>query len=415
MRILLCGADGFLGRHFEAALAAAGHQVVRGVHRFRQAGDVAMDYRHDLSPEPWLPRLENIDVVINAVGILNERQPEDFDRIHRLAPAALFAACAAKGISRVIQISALGADRRDTPYLASKAAADDCLLATCPGGVVVRPALVFGPEGASSRFFLGLASLPLVFLPGQGRQPLRPIHVEDLAALVVRLVDTPSPASQVVDAVGGRQTDFRGMLAAYRRGLGFPPALAIPMPACLMAAAAGVGSRFPGSLLNRSTWRMLNGGNTAEGEPTARLLGRPSRSPEQFIAPGEAAPLRHQAVASWRIPLLRSVLAFLWLWSAAVSLAWPATGMALLRPFGLAGMGAIAVLVGASLLDAGLGLLTLLRPSRRLWQFQMALVVGYSLLVAWQLPEFLIHPFAPIAKNLAVLAILFLLWSEEEA
>lgn len=415
MRILLCGADGFLGRHIEAALAAAGHQVIRGVHRARQEGDIAMDYRRDLSPDDWLPRLKGVDAVINAVGILNERQPEDFERIHRLAPAALFAACKRKGISRVLQISALGADRRDTPYLASKAAADDCLLATCPKGVVVRPALVFGAEGSSSRFFLSLASLPVIFLPGMGRQPLRPIHVEDLAALVARLVEAPPSATRFVEAVGGRQTDYRGMLATYRRGLGLSPALAIPVPMPLMAAAAAVGSRFPGSLLNRSTWRMLNGGNTADAGPTTRLLGRPSRSPDEFVAPRQVTAFRHQALAGWRPPLLRAVLAFLWLWSAAVSLAWPDTGMALLQPFGLEGMAAAAVLVSASLLDAGLGLLTLLRPGRRLWQFQVALVAGYSLLVAWQLPEFVTHPFAPIAKNLAVLAILFLLWSEEEA
>lgn len=413
MNIFLCGADGFLGRHFEAALTAAGHQVVRGVHTARQRGDIAIDYRRDLAQDVWLPRLDGVNVVINAVGILNERQPDDFERIHYRAPAALFSACARLGVARVIQISALGAERRDTPYLASKAAADDYLLADCPAGLIVRPSLVFGADGASSRFFLALASLPFVFLPGKGLQHLRPIHVDDLSALVVRLVDALSPVSRVVEAVGGQETTYRGLLAAYRQGMGFAPAVGLPLPNALMSAAATLGGCFAGSLLNRATWSMLQAGNTGDATATGRLLGHPPREPAAFIAPAEAARLRQLALASWRSPLLQGLLAFLWLWSAAVSLLWPANGLELLAPFGLAGASAVAVLVAASMLDALFGCLTLLRPSKRLWLVQMGLIAAYSFLVAWRLPEFLIHPFAPIAKNLPVVAMLFLLWAEE--
>lgn len=413
MNILLCGADGFLGRHFEAALVAAGHTVWRGVHTPRRPGDVAIDYRRDLSLEDWQARLIGMDAVINAVGILNEAQPGDFDRLHHQAPAALFAACGQGKVARVIQISALGAERRDTPYLASKAAADDDLLAACPGGMVVRPALVFGPEGTSSRFFLALASLPIHALPGSGEQRLRPIHIDDLTALVLRLIDGPMPAARIVHAVGGEEVSYRQMLAAYRHGLGLPPAMALPLPNFLMGIAAAVGDHLAGSLFNRASWRMLQAGNTADAKPAAALLGRAPRAPAAFIAPAEATPLRLRALADWRGPLLRGVLAFLWLWSAMVSLAWPQTGLDLLAPFGLHGLAATVVLVGASACDAAFGWLTLRRPGHRLWQAQIGLIAVYSLLIAFWLPAFLIHPFAPVVKNVVVVALLFLLWSEE--
>jgi len=60
-----------------------------------------------------------------------------------------------------------------------------------------------------------------------------------------------------------------------------------------------------------------------------------------------------------------------------------------------------------------MAVLTFLRPGRRLWLAQIALVVAYTALVAWRLPEFPIHPFAPIAKNLPILVALILLWAEE--
>ncbi|MGB4673788.1 MAG: DoxX-like family protein, partial [Azovibrio sp.] len=88
--------------------------------------------------------------------------------------------------------------------------------------------------------------------------------------------------------------------------------------------------------------------------------------------------------------------------------------LALLAPFGLQGSLALAVLGSATLLDAGLGLLTLLRPGRRLWWAQLALVGAYTILIAWQLPAFLLHPFGPILKNLAVAALLVQLLAEEQ-
>jgi hypothetical protein len=70
--------------------------------------------------------------------------------------------------------------------------------------------------------------------------------------------------------------------------------------------------------------------------------------------------------------------------------------------------------VGAAGLDLAMAAATVLRPGRRLWLAQIALICVYSVLVIWRLPEFLLHPFAPIVKNLAVLALLAQLWAEEK-
>lgn len=110
--VLILGASGFLGRHIAAALAAAGHEVIRGVRR-PPAGDgaryVAVDYERDHEPADWLPRLERVDAVVNAAGILRERGRSTFEALHVRAPAALFRACAQARVRRVVQVSALGA------------------------------------------------------------------------------------------------------------------------------------------------------------------------------------------------------------------------------------------------------------------------------------------------------------------
>src|SRR5690606_7840439 len=176
MNILLCGANGFIGRHLAAALEGRGHRVVRGVRDTEDGKDaVAIDYTRDHGPDIWRPRLEGIDVVINAVGILRERGTATFGALHARAPIALFDAAAQVGVRRVVQIAALGADEgAQSRYHRSKKQADD-YLATLPlDWVVVQPSLVYGPGGTSAKLFDTLAALPLIPLPGGGRQRIQP-------------------------------------------------------------------------------------------------------------------------------------------------------------------------------------------------------------------------------------------------
>ncbi len=415
MRVLLCGADGFLGRAIARRLAAAGHQIVRAVHHPRHSGDLKVDYRTDLSPADWTPRLRGIDGVVNAVGILREARPGDFERIHHRTPAALFHACARAGVRRVVQISALGCVE-PPPYLSSKHAADAALLKALPeGGGVLRPGLVFGIGGASTRFFLALASLPLHVLPvGAGR--VQPVHVEDVATAVLRLLEEPVEPSRVVALPGPRALTYPEWQAAYRRLLGLGPALRLPVPSGVMSLAARLAGGFRRSLLCRETWHMLSRGNVADPAPAVRLLGRALRDPAAFVTANEAPALRLEALALWRRPLLQGMLAAIWLGTALVSAGlYPVSeSLALLARFGLEGSPAVTALAGATVLDLGMGVLTLMRPGRRLWLSQLALVAAYTLLVAWRLPEFLLHPFGPILKNLAVAALLIQLLSEEE-
>ena len=414
MNILLCGADGFLGRHLELRLTNAGHRVARGVRRPRRPGDVAIDYLRDTEPAAWLDRLEGIDAVVNAVGILVETPAQPFTALHEKAPQALFDACVLTGIDRVVQISALGADRPTTPYLATKAAADAHLARLPLQWAVVRPSLVYGDDGASSRFLRSLASLPVIGLPGRGEQMLQPIHVDDLCDCVLALVATPG--RRIVELGGPRALSYRQLLATYRRALGFDKALWLPIPMALMNAAARVAERLGQRVLSRDTMAMLARGNVSARRDAAMLLGHAPRDPDDFIAPDRRRALRAESVSAWGMPLLRVALAMVWCAAGALSL-WfypRPQSLALLSAVGLSGAPAFIALYAASTLDLALALLTLAWPSRLLWLSQALLICCYSVVIAAALPEFWLHPFGPLVKNLPLLAMLTVLFAMED-
>jgi uncharacterized protein YbjT (DUF2867 family) len=411
MRILIAGASGFIGSALGRALSAAGHQVVRGVRRPQAADEVAIDFSRP-DPAAWQQALRGCDAAINAVGILHEHGSQTFSALHTRGPQDFFSACIAAGVRRIVQVSAQGADRGDAPFLASKRAADDFLRGLPVEWQIVRPALVYGEAGASARLFRILASLPLTPLPLGGRQRVHSIQIDDLCAEVLRLLDPATPAGQCLELRGGEALTLRELVATYRRRMGFSPAPVLPLPGWLMAIAARVGEHLPGGLLDMQTWRMLQSADAYVGTPFPAA----ARRPDQFITPGEAPALRQQALAGWRAPLLRLALAAVWLMTAWVSLfAYPITdSLALLARTGLTGTPALVALIGAALLDAVFGLATLFAPGRRMWLAQMALIVGYSAVIAVCLPEFLIHPYGPLSKNLPILAVLILLFAEEK-
>ena len=76
-------------------------------------------------------------------------------------------------------------------------------------------------------------------------------------------------------------------------------------------------------------------------------------------------------------------------------------------------MSRIFVYAGA-LLDLVMGLATLFFARRLLWLAQMAVILTYTLLATALVPEYWLHPFGPLLKNLAVLALLWLLYRHDE-
>jgi uncharacterized protein YbjT (DUF2867 family) len=374
------------------------------------------DFARDFDAETWRPRLRGIDAVINAVGIIRESGGQTFDAIHRRAPIALFDACVLAGVRRVIQISALGADDGRTRYFTSKRAADAHLSTLPLDWVIVQPALVYGANGTSAALFNMLASLPVVPLPGRGDQLIQPIHVDDLVEAIVNSFGRNDVLCQRVPLVGPRAISLRDFLAALREAMQLGRARFVAMPRTLMRLLAQLGQLTGRGLLDRDTLAMLEAGNTGDAALTHRLLGRPPRAPQELIRFEERAVLATSARLSWLLPLLRASVALVWIWTGVVSLGlYPREeSYALLARTGVPASLAPAMLYGAALLDLAFGAATLLARRRRpLWLAQMALIALYTVIISLALPEFWLHPYGPILKNLPLLAAIYLLYSFE--
>jgi len=430
MRILLTGASGFIGKHLLQALLAEGHQVVCAVRKPRPSSDPRLTYVHadftkDTDKSAWLARLSQVEAVINAVGIFRETGTQTFDRLHVQTPRALFAACAeSDDVHMVIQLSALGADEAaDTPYHLSKKAADDYLAALPIRAAIIQPSLVYGPDGTSARVFKAMASLPFAVRLGSAPQLVQPIHIDDVVAAIVALLrqrlyldETAGKGrTRRIALVGPQALPFVDYLAALRSAMGMSKLRVLKLPGALAHALARMGRWLPGGLLDPDALRMLDRGNTADPGPTLRLLGRPARTIAAFVV--DPAAERARAKLDWLLPVLRLSIALVWIITAIVSaFVYPAAqSFELLARTGIPPALQPLMLYGAAAFDLLLGVgILVLKRRRWLWLMQLGLIGFYTIVIAFRLPEFLVHPYGPLTKNLPMLAAIWLLYELEK-
>lgn len=118
-----------------------------------------------------------------------------------------------------------------------------------------------------------------------------------------------------------------------------------------------------------------------------------------------------------QLDVLRFSLGFLWLWSGVQpALTAADVSLDLLGRTGIAAEWQAAAFYTSSALDVFFGILcfTKFRNYRLLWLAQFVVVLGYSVIVACRLPEMWLHPFAPLVKNVPILAALWVLGSRHE-
>ena len=292
-RVLVCGAQGFIGRHLVRHLLQAGFVVRAGVRAGRPERNPCtlpagvepcpMDYTHDTRPEAWQARLAGCEAVVNAVGLLQEQPGQAMQAVHHEGPAALFRACADGGVHRVLQVSALMPPDSRTRYALSKRQAEAALLALRAEGrldaCVLRPSIVFGKGGASTALLQRLARLPWLPWPAQAVTPrVQPIPVEELAATCLRLLDAAPPLPPALDLVGPEVFTLPAFIARLRAAQGLAPARLLVLPPALGTASARLGDLCPRQPWGSETLALLGADNTADPGPLATVLGRMPRS-----------------------------------------------------------------------------------------------------------------------------------------
>jgi uncharacterized protein YbjT (DUF2867 family) len=306
------GGSGFLGRYVVKRLAEAGYIVriaVRdpeGAMFLRPMGRVGqiVPLYANLAQEATVQRaVERAALVVNTVGILAERRSGDFTRTHADGAGRIARLSAAAGVSRVVHVSAIGADPASPAlYGKSKAEGEAAVLAAFPAATILRPSLVFGQEDQFFNRFAALAQI-LPFMPViAGATRMQPIYVGDVADAVMAALASEATAGQTYELGGPRVLTFREILA-YILSVTRRKRPLVNMPMGLVRLQAAVAELLPHKPLTRDQLLMLSRDNVvAPGAKNLATLGV-APTPFELIVPEYLARFRPGGGKLERVPV----------------------------------------------------------------------------------------------------------------
>ncbi len=419
-RVLVLGANGFIGSHVAAALSSQGWPVRAGARRTDEPARraplydwVAADFSKLTTPAAWTPLLAEVDAVVNCVGVLQNGAGDSTRAAHVDGPRALIAACEAAGVRRLVHISAVGADDdAGTDYARTKAQTERLVAGSTLDWLILRPSLVvdraaFGGTG----LIRALAAFPLFNPVVGGDQIFRPIPLSDLSVAVVAALKPGAPSRQSLDMPGPEAVTMIETVRLYRGWLGLKPAPVVPVPRALAAPALVVGD-----LLGRVGWsspirttaiKQMDHDVSGRDSGWADRLGVPSRGFSRFLAETPASVQDVWHARLWFVrPLSILTLGLFWLITGLISFGPGWNGAVAILHEGGYGEWAGPVAWWGALLDVVLGLALFVRPwTARVAVFMCLATVGYLIAGTLSLPHYWIDPLGPWLKVLPMMAL----------
>ena len=275
--VAVFGGTGFLGRRVVRHLLGHGFRVrVASRHPERAPSLLGPDgagaevVRADVHDEASVASaLASAFGAANAVSLYVERGVrETFRTVHVEAAARVARLARAAGVERLVHVSGIGADAASaSAYIRARGEGEAAVREAYPGATLVRPSVMFGPDDHFLTTLVRLLRiLPVYPLFGRGQTRLQPVHVEDVAEAIARVVAGAAGAGHACYELGGPRTYTYAELLRGVAGRMGKRARLLPLPFALWETLAFLAEFAPGAPLTRNQVALMRRHNVASSD-----------------------------------------------------------------------------------------------------------------------------------------------------
>lgn len=279
--ILITGGTGFVGRNLIRKLLEENRSIRCLVRDPRKAEDLKKAgcelVRGDVTDLPSVIDAvsPDVDTVIHLVGVLVESREVKLRDVHVEATRNIVAACRGKGVKRYLHISALGArGNAAAEYHRTKWEAEEVVSGSGLAYTIFRPSVIFGKEDKFTNVLARAIRLsPVIIVPGDGRNRMQPVFVNDVASALVKSIDMEEARHKVFELGGPETYTFDAIIDEVARVLG-RKRLKIHVPMYLMRLnAALLETMLPAPFITRDALLMLEEDNVTDNNALPTVFG----------------------------------------------------------------------------------------------------------------------------------------------
>ncbi|WKZ49341.1 MAG: NAD(P)H-binding protein [Anaerolineales bacterium] len=240
MKIAVTGAFSYTGKYVTQKLLAHGEEVItltNHPNRPNPFNGQVKAFPLDFDEAGMTKSLQGAEVLVNTYWVRFDKdsntQPRAVENTRKLVNAAK-----AAGVKRIAHVSIANpsADSH-LPYYWGKAANEKAVIESGLSYAIIRPTVLVG-DGEDiliNNIAYLLRRFPFFLLPGDGSYEIQPVHVEDVADLLVD--GAYNKENYIVDAVGPEAYTFKELVKLVGETIGARrPLIAAPPRLALLAA-----------------------------------------------------------------------------------------------------------------------------------------------------------------------------------
>ncbi|MDB5460611.1 MAG: epimerase [Caulobacteraceae bacterium] len=303
--VTVFGGTGFLGRRIVArlrehsfAVRVASRHPARARALFGSEDPRLQSVEADIHDERSVAAaLADAHGAVNAVSLYVERGGATFESVHVEAARRIAVQARQAGVARLAHVSGIGSDTASPSlYVRRRGEGELAVRAAFADAILVRPAVMFGPDDAFLNLILQLLRrLPAYPMFGTGATRLQPAHVEDVAEALARALQRGGP--ETIECGGPHIYTYRTLLLTVAEAAGLKARL-VPVPFGLWRAIARVSEMLPNPPLTRNQVELMQIDTVASPSmPGFAQLGLSPRSVEDALRQMVASPPRARSAS----------------------------------------------------------------------------------------------------------------------
>jgi len=257
-RVFVTGAGGFVGRALVRTLAARGHMVA-GLVRVSEPPSGTEVVRGDLlAPDSYRHAIAAADAVVHLAAATGNASASAHARVNAEGTRMLAEACAVarRPLLFVSSVAVQYPDVSRYPYAAAKAAAEAAVRDSGADFVIARPTIVAGPGSPVIGGLARLATLPVVPVFGDGRTPVQPVDVDDVALVLTDIVEEGRFRAETLGIGGPEVVTIETLLLAIRLAAGRGSGSVVHLPFSVVLPALAAAERLTGGRLPLSVGQL---------------------------------------------------------------------------------------------------------------------------------------------------------------